>query len=554
MTAVSSETGGIGRSSTLLAAGTLLSRILGFASAIVLAQTIGNRTDGANAFALANQLPNNIYAIIAGGLLSAVFVPAIVRAGLHDDGGQRFINRLVTLAVVVFVGAAVIGTIAAPALIRLYSSFSSESRSSDFLQLATAFAYWCLPQILFYALYSLFGEVLNARGLFGPFTWAPAINNVIVIIGLVVFTVSFGTDANVADATAWTPQMVATLGGFTTLGVACQAVLLTFFWRRAGLSYRPDFHWRGAGLGTAGKAAAWTFGMILVTQLAGIVQSQATFIAADSDTDDAAYAILRNGWLIFMLPHSIAAVSIATAYFTRMSTHHRDGRSRELIDDLASSLRSIGLIIVFASVGLMVLAFPFSALFAKNGSFADVSAMAPVLIAFLAGLVPFSILYVLRRTFYAVGDTRTPFFITVFQAILFVAGAQYVMTLPANQIALGIAVLTSLAGTAQTIAAIVMLRRKLGTLHGSIVVRRHVQFVAAALPAALLGLGIVAVFGGFAADGFAVSTPTGAAITMVVAGTVMAVVYGAVLTVMRNPEIAAFLAPILRRLRRPNAR
>ena len=550
MTTASTGTGGIGRSSTLLAAGTMLSRILGFASAVVLAQTIGNRSDGANAFALANQLPNNIYAIIAGGLLSAVFVPAIVRAGLHDDGGQRFINRLVTLAVVVFVGAAVIGTIAAPALIRLYSSFGSQGTSSDFLQLATAFAYWCLPQILFYALYSLFGEVLNARGLFGPFTWAPAINNVIVIIGLVVFTVSFGTDANVADASAWTPQMIATLGGFTTLGVACQAVLLTFFWRRAGLSYRPDFHWRGAGLGTAGKAAAWTFGMILVTQLAGIVQSQATFLAASTGAGDAAYAVLRNGWLIFMLPHSIAAVSIATAYFTRMSTHHRDGRDKELVSDLAASLRSIGLIIVFASVGLMVLAYPFSAVFAKDGSFGDVVAMAPVLIAFLAGLVPFSVLYVLRRTFYAVGDTRTPFFITVFQAVLFVGGAQVVMTLPPNQIAFGIAVLTTLAGTAQTLAAIVMLRRRIGPLGGGTVVRRHVQFVVAAIPAALLGVGIVALLGAFRDGGFAVSTPVGGGITMIVAGSVMVVVYGAVLTVMRNPEMAAFLSPIMRRVRR----
>ena len=418
------------------------------------------------------------------------------------------------------------------------------------MQLATAFAYWCLPQILFYALYSLFGEVLNARGVFGPFTWAPAINNVIVIIGLVIFTVSFGTDASLADANAWTPQMVATLGGFTTLGVAGQAVLLCLFWRRAGLSYRPDFHWRGAGLGAAGKAAAWTFGMILVTQLAGIVQSQVTFIAADSGAGDAAYAILRNGWLIFMLPHSIAAVSIATAYFTRMSTHHRDGRHAELVSDLAASLRSIGLIIVFASVGLIVLAFPFSAVFAKNGSFADVVAMAPVLIAFLAGLVPFSVLYVLRRTFYAVGDTRTPFFITVFQAVLFVAGALFVMTLPPNSIALGLAVLTTLAGTAQTAAAIVMLRRKIGALHGAIVVRRHVQFIVATIPAAALGTGVVALLGGFSAGGFAVSTAFGGVLTMAVAGTIMVLVYGAMLTVMRNPEVAAFIAPIARGLGR----
>ena len=53
--------------------------------------------------------------------------------------------------------------------------------------LAIAFAFWCLPQILFYAMYSLLGEVLNAKQVFGPFTWAPLINNVIAIVGLVVF-------------------------------------------------------------------------------------------------------------------------------------------------------------------------------------------------------------------------------------------------------------------------------------------------------------------------------------------------------------------------------
>ena len=173
--------GGIARASALLASGTLVSRILGFISGVVLAQTLGSYGTGANTFALANQLPNNIYAIIAGGLLSAVFVPAIVRASLHDDGGQRFVNRLVTLGIVVFVVAAVIATLAAPVLVNLYAQSGERGFSDDDLALAVAFAYWCLPQVLFYALYSLLGEVLNARGIFGPFTWAPALNNVVAI-------------------------------------------------------------------------------------------------------------------------------------------------------------------------------------------------------------------------------------------------------------------------------------------------------------------------------------------------------------------------------------
>lgn len=540
----------MGRASALLASGTLVSRVLGFASAIVLAQTIGTRgTAGADTFTLANQLPNNIYAIIAGGLLSAVFVPAIVRAGLHDDGGQRFINRLVTLGIVVFVGAGIIATVAAPLLVRLYAQ-SSDGGTSGFtdadLALATLFAYWCLPQVFFYALYSLLGEVLNARHQFGPFTWAPVINNVVAITGLVLFTVLFGSDAGMDSVADWSGPMVALLAGSATLGVAAQAVFLCFFWKRAGLTYRPDFRWRGVGLGAAGKAAAWTFGMILVTQIAGIVQSQVATAAGGTGSDSASIAILRYAWLIFMLPHSIAAVSIATAYFTRMSTHARDGEIGEVRNDLSASLRSIGLIIVFSAVGLIVLAFPFSAIFSNDG-FGDAAAMAPVLIAFLLGLVPFSILHVLRRTFYALEDTRTPFFIAVLQAVIFIALALVAGLLPLDYIAVGIGVVTTIAGIAQTIAAIVLLRRKVGRLDGRLILRRHVQFLIASLAAGVVGVLVVFLLGGFHEGGFGVSSPLGGGITLAVGGIVMVVVYALGLRLMHNPELAAFADPILRR-------
>jgi putative peptidoglycan lipid II flippase len=540
---------GIGRASTLLASGTIVSRVLGFASGIVLAQTLGSQGTGANTFALANQLPNNIYAIIAGGLLSAVFVPAIVRAGLHDDGGQRFVNRLVTLGILVFAAAAVIATLAAPALVRLYAQSGERGFSDADLALAIGFAYWCLPQVFFYALYSLLGEVLNARGVFGPFTWAPAVNNLVAMAGLVAFLVFFGSDAGRATAANWTQGMVALIAGSATLGVALQALVLCLFWRRAGLRYRPDFHWRGVGLGNAGRAAAWTFGMILVTQLAGIVQTRVASIAAGPDSDDPSLAVLRYTWLIFMLPHSVAAVSIATAYFTRMSTHARDGQLDEVRNDLSRSLRSIGLILVFASVALMVVAFPFSRLFVLGG-FDDILGMAPVLIAFLAGLVPFSILHVVRRTFYALEDTRTPFFITVFQAALFVGGAIGVSFLPVPYIAVGIAVVTTLAGVAQTALAAILIRRRLGALGGALLVRRHTVFLAAALVAAIVGLSITFALGGYAAGGWAVGTPLTAGLTVLVVGGAMAVVYFAVLLAARNPEAGAFVAPFTRRLRR----
>ena len=290
--------GSVGRASALLASGTIVSRLLGFVNGVVLAYAIGATGNGADSFALANQLPNNIYSLVAGGLLSAVIVPQIVKAALHLDGGQAFINKLVTLGLVVFAPVTILATLCAPLLATLYGAGNG---GADVLALTTAFAYWCLPQIFFYAIYSLIGETLNARGVFGPFTWTPALNNVVVIAGLVVFIVLFGRGHE--DAGTWTLAQVAVLAGSATLGIAVQAFGLLFFWRRAGLApYRPDFRWRGVGLGATGRSAAWVFGMFLVSQVSGVVEAQVAFGASGSD---ASLAALKYAWLMFMLPHSV---------------------------------------------------------------------------------------------------------------------------------------------------------------------------------------------------------------------------------------------------------
>ena len=212
------QSGSLGRSSMILASGTVVSRVIGFISAIILARTLGTVGAGADTFALANQLPNNIYAIVAGGVLSAVLVPHIVKAGLDKDGGQSFVNKIVTLGFVIFLAVAILATLLAPALVALYSQSGGEGGrgfSPEEIALAVAFAYWCLPQVLFYALYSLLSEVLNARKVFGPFTWAPALNNIVAMAGLVAFSVLF-PGVNTADALVWTPAMVTVLAGSAT--------------------------------------------------------------------------------------------------------------------------------------------------------------------------------------------------------------------------------------------------------------------------------------------------------------------------------------------------
>lgn len=530
----------MGRASALLAAGTVVSRVLGFVRAVVLVTAIGQLTAG-NSFAIGNQLPNNIYALVAGGVLSAVLVPQIVRAAAHHDGGQLFINRVVTLGIVVFAVVTIVATLAAPALVALYAQSSMTGRgfSQEALSLATAFAYWCLPQIFFYALYSLLSEVLNARQIFGPFTWAPALNNVVSIAGMLLFMVLFGAHLSNQDVADWDLPKIVLLGAVTTLGVAAQALILFVFWRRAGLRYRPDFHWRGVGLGATGKAAGWLFGMILITQVAGVFQSRVASIATGQN---ASVFTLQNAWLLFMLPHSVIAVSIATAYFTRMSGHASRGDLGQVRADLSESLRSIGLLIVFSAVALSVVAYAFARVFVSE--FSQVRAMANVLLAFTPGLILFSMLFVLQRVFYALGDTRTPFLMQCVQSGLFIIGALSCIALPSAQIAVGIALVTSIAGSAQTIVAIVLVRRRLGGIGGGTVLRRYLQYFALAVAAGAVGVVVLIAMGGLSADGFVQSGKLAAFLSILVIGAVMGAVYLGLLALFRNPELKGVMASL----------
>ncbi len=542
---------GFGRASASLAAGTFVSRALGFVSVVLLASTIGTEFPASNTFTIANQLPNNVYAIIAGGLLSAVIVPQIVRARVEKDGGETFINRVVTLGVVAFLAIALIATLCAPLLVHLYaaqqSGGSGRGLSQSDLALATAFAYWCLPQVFFYAIYSLLGEVLNARNVYGPFSWAPVINNVVVIIGLLLFNVLFSNvygNHALRDSASWTPGMITVLAGSATLGVAGQGLFLLLFWRRVGVRFRPNFRWRGVGLGKVGRAAGWTFSMILITQLAGIVQSVVASLAGDNNPSN---TVLKNAWLIMMLPHGLITLPIMTPYFTRMSGHAQRGDLAAMRHDLVASMRNVGLFVSLAGVGLIVMAYPFSAVFSHT--FAETKGMATVLIIYLIGLLPSAFLFIYQRTFYALEDTRTPFLFQTLQSILFVAGALVAAQLQRADIAFALAAVITVACYIQTIVAARLLRRRIGELGTMEVLGAYLVYHLALLPAAAAGVGVDVALGAFS-GGFAVSSIPGAVVALVTIGIVMAVVYVAVLALLRSPDLRTVSAPVLRRLHR----
>lgn len=532
-----------------MASGTVISRILGFARSVLLAMVIGVTTNAADAFGVANQLPNNVYAIIVGGVLQAVLVPQIVRARAHLDGGKGYVDKLLTFIITIFFFTTVATTLAAPVLVSLYTT----GWSADQLALATAFAYWCLPQLFFYGLYSLLGEVLNARSAFGPFMWAPVLNNVVALIGLVAYIVVFGTDPTGEQSVAsWSQLQISWIAGTATLGVIAQALILFVAWKRIGMKLNLNFKWRGFGLRPALKAASWSLGMVVVTQIGGLVQTVVASSAVSARSNSIAIASVAAAaiaWLIFMLPHSVATVSIATAYFTKMSAHVHENRIDLLKGDLAQGLRTISLISVFSSAVLIVLAYPVSRIFI--GEYVGTVALANVLIALMIGLLPFSFVFMMQRAFYALEDTRTPFVFTSIQIALHIVGSITMSVLVAREwLVVSLSLVTSVTVSIQALIAYLLLRRRIGSLGEHKIASSTTMFTLVAAVAALAGWGTLELLGGTSEGSFAMKTILNSLIADVVVGLVMLAVYLVLLKLLRVREVDGALSKALGILRR----
>ncbi|GLJ60834.1 hypothetical protein GCM10017576_09630 [Microbacterium barkeri] len=538
----------LGRSSAMIAAGTLASRVTGLVRSIVLIAAVGSFGNASDAFTAANQLPNNIFMIISTGVLTAVIVPQIVRWSAREDGGASHISKFMTLGGVLLAGASVLAMILVWPLIWLYGA----RFDPDTIALAVAFAYWCLPQIFFYGMFALLGETLNARRVFGPYAWAPIVNNIVSIAGFGVFIAVFGGhQSSLAQWTTadggWNLPKVALLGGVATLGIVAQMFVLLFFWRRTGLSIRPDFRWRGMGLREVGSLTSWTFLMMVIGQLVSMYQ-QSTISDASGQ---ASVTVWFTSWLVFMLPYSVIVLSIGTPYFTQLSEHAAAGRDDEVRADIGRAIRMLGLLCVLATAAVMAAAAPVARIFTENGEQAVEASL--VLIGFLIGLVPLAVQFVVQRTFYAYGDTRTPFWFTVFQGVLsvtFATASILVFSTDELRPYLTAAVATgqSLSSTAQVVLATWLLRRRLGPLGLGVSLRALLRFALAALPAAGAGVGVYLLCGG--AGGWMLDGIAQAIAGCILIGGATALVYVVALAVLRSPELKSVTQLIRARLRR----
>jgi putative peptidoglycan lipid II flippase len=410
------------RNSVVMASGTIVSRLTGVLRDVAMTAALGFYLVS-DAYSLGNTLPTVVYILVIGGALNAVFIPQLVRKMKEDaDGGKAYADRLLTLVASVLLVLSVVAVAAAPWIVDLYTPANYPANEFD---LAVAFARLCLPQIFFYGLYAMLSQVLNARGSFGAPMFAPIANNIVAIATFGLFIALAGTSA-AADGNLSADQVLL-LGIGTTLGVVLQAVILIPVLWRNGFVWTPRFDWRGHGLGKAGALAMWTIGLVLVNQATYIVitrlATQANVNATNADVVAAGLTTYQKAHLVFMLPHSVITVSIVTAMLPALSRVAHEGRLAQVGTDVAATMRMVGALIVPIAAILVVNGASVAILLFGYGAATPQQAglMGLIVSVFMLGLLPFTLFYVLLRGYYALEDTRTPFWMTVvFSVVLLV--------------------------------------------------------------------------------------------------------------------------------------
>lgn len=412
--------GTLAKHSSVMAAGTVVSRITGIGRDIAMTAALGFYLVS-DAFSLGNSLPTMVYILVIGGALNAVFIPQLVRRMKDDDDdGKAYADRLLTITATALLVLSVAAVIAAPWIVDLYTP--ADYPQGEY-ELAVAFARLFLPQIFFYGLYTMLSQVLNARGHFAMPMFAPIANNIIGIATFTLFIAVAGTSA-AADGVLTTDQVLI-LGIGTTLGVVVQAVILIPVLKRAGYLWRPRFDWRDSDLGKAAKLATWTVALVLVNQVTYLfftrMAAQANVNASASDMVAAGITTYQKAHLVFMLPHSVITISIVTALLPALSRVAHSGQLQQVGHDVARAMRIIFVLIVPVAAVLFINGAAISILLFGYGAATPQQAalMGVTVSMFMLGLPAFTLFYVILRGFYALEDTRTPFFITVgFSAVM----------------------------------------------------------------------------------------------------------------------------------------
>ena len=548
-----SDRAGILSSSAVMAAGTTVSRLSGFVRSALLVAALGGGLH-AELFNIANTVPNMLYILLAGGIFNAVLVPQLVRAMKNDaDAGEAYTNRVVTAAAVFLGVVTVVLVVAAPWVMQLFLGAPYDDPELA-AQRASAvdFARWCLPQVFFYGMFVLAGQILNARGLFGPMMWAPIANNLIAVAVLVTYLVAFGPASRAEQSGAFTTGQEALLGLGSTLGIVAQLLVLLPYLKRAGFVFKPRFDLRGTGLGHTLRLGSWTVAFVIVNQIAYTVvvnlasSGPAEAVGRAGEQAATGYTVYSFAFLIVMVPHSIITVSLATAVLPRLSALAADDDRAALADTLMVALRSaLSVVVPFALLLPLVARDAAHVIWGYGAGRDTYQNFAPTLALFGIGLVFFTVHYLMLRGFYALEQTRTVFWIqcviavaNIIAAVLLVREATAEQTSPALVLAYAAAYLVG------AVVSSGVLARTLGGLGVRSLSRFVVRLLVVAVLSTAVAYGAARLLAGLGEDpSLGIALLRGVAVA-----TVDVVVFLLLARWFRLQEVTAVLDTVARRL------
>jgi putative peptidoglycan lipid II flippase len=518
-----------------MAIASLASRLTGFLRSIALATALGIAASRvADSYNLANILPNMVYELLLGGVLSSVVIPLIVHSQEHDDDhGDAYTQRLLSWSVVVLGVATLLAVAAAPLLAAAFA------RAGPQRELISLFATLLLPEIFFYGLGAMFTAVLNTRGVYGPPAWAPVLNNVITIGTVGVFSLVHGP-ATLTEATITNTQILV-LGIGTTLGIAVQAIVLIPFLRRVGFRWKWRFHAssiESVRMSEVSRLASWVLGYVAISQVGVFVIN---WVANHFKGGPTTFAYAD---LLFQVPYGVVGVSLLTALMPRMSRSAARNDSAGVVADLSLGARLSAVGLLPFTGGLIVLGPTLTTvLFAYGRSDASDSRYVGEVLAFSAfGLLPFALVMLQLRVFYATRDARTPTLINAFMVATKVTVILvYYYVVGGRSVLIVLAFSTSLSYLVGAIAGHVLLTRRFGRL-GFGEVAMTVGRVGLAT-AGGAGVALALVLAGRSLLG---SGPGGSAVTLLLASLVGGAVLVVLLKIIRVREVDQILASLRR--------
>jgi putative peptidoglycan lipid II flippase len=535
------------RASGIMAIGTILSRLTGFVRALLAVAVLGTALL-ADTFNVANTMPNILYNLLVGGALTAIFVPQLVRSFDDQDGGHGFASRLVTTISLILLALVVVGVLFAPALVRLYApEFSTPGFEAE-REIAIAFTRYCLPQIFFLGLFTMLGQVANARGSFAPLMWAPIANNLVVIA---VFTAVLIVERSLLIGTI-TDLQVQILGWGTTLGVVVQALILIPVVKRSGIHIRPMFGL--SGLGKSFGLAGWTLVYVLISQLGYLVTvnvatSAAVRSAQAGVTTGVGFTPFTSAYYIMLLPYSIVTISIVTALLPHLSRLAIAGNTEEVRKQLIRAIRMVGVVTVPSSVALLLFGPLMTQALYLGISSEDARYIGFVLSALSIGLVAFSINLILIRGFNAFEDTKTQV-VSILIINLISVGLSYLFleTLDSYWVTVGLGGAFSVSYIVGLFITISLLKKHIGRLQVSDFAGQHGFLLIASL-VGMLPFFAIALFFDWAYDDASLALRA-IRLTFILAGSGIAYLFLArALKVSEIAGLKAFATSTLRRRR-----